>query len=209
MLSVRNFRNLIWIITVLSVLAALIVWWPATKNLTTYALFPLFGLVAFSLMWTHYIGGALQRYISLPGEPLKTHFQITSYIVLFCILVHPFLLEFQLFVDGLGLPPQSLLAVYPDVLERLAILAGVVALTCFLAFEFHRLYKEKSWWKYVEWANIGAMLLILWHGFTLGGELRSPWFQAIWLTYAITFVGAVTYTGYHKRRTRHAGNRNI
>lgn len=209
MLTVRNFRYAIWTITVLSVLAAFVVWWPATKNLTTYALFPLFGLLAFSLMWTHYIGGALRRYFSLPDETLRTHFQITSYIVLFCILVHPFLLEFQLFLDGLGLPPQSLFEVYPSVLERLAILAGVVALTCFLAFEFHRFYKEKAWWKYVEWANIGAMLLILWHGFTLGGELRSPWFQVVWLTYAITFVSAVTYTGYHKRRIRHAGNRNI
>lgn len=207
--SPQSFRVAVWALTFLSVLAAVVVWWPATGNLTTYALFPLFGLLAFSLMWTHYISGALRRYVKLPDGILKTHFQITSYIVLFCILVHPFLLEFQLYLDGFGLPPQSLLDVYPGIIERLAILAGVVALVFFLAFELHRLYKERSWWKYIEWANIGAMLLILWHGFTLGGELRSPWFQVVWLTYAVTFVAAVTYTGYHKRRNDHAGNRSI
>lgn len=208
-MQTRTFRLTVWTITLMATLAALVVWWPATQHLTTYTLFPLFGLLAFSLMWTHYIGDALRRYFNLPDWILKTHFQITSYIVLFCILMHPFLLEFQLYVDGLGLPPQSLFEVYPSLLERLAILAGVVALTCFLVFELHRLYKEQSWWKYVEWANIAAMGLILWHGFTLGGELRSPWFQAVWATYAVTFVLAVTYTGYHKRRQHHARNRNI
>lgn len=209
MSDVRHFQAAIWGVTVVSILAAIVVWWPATKNLTTYSLFPLFGLLAFSLMWTHYIGGALQRYFALPDGTLTTHFRLTSYAVLFCILVHPFLLEFQLYLDGFGLPPQSLFAVYPSILERVAILAGVVALVCFLAFELHRLYKNKSWWKYVEWANIAAMVLILWHGFTLGSELRSPWFQVVWLTYGVTFALAVTYTGYHKRRTIHARNRNI
>lgn len=209
MTRTRTFRTSIWTLSLLTVVAAVAAWLPSTTNgITTYVLFPLFGIVAFGLMWSHYVSDAVRRYLGLPDSLLRTHFRITSYVVLFCILIHPFLLEFQLYLDGFGLPPQNLLVVYTGGLERLAILAGVVALTCFLAFEFHRLYKDRSWWKYVEWANIGAMVLILWHGFTLGGELRMPWFLIVWTLYAVTFAAAVAYTGYHKRRTDNGRKEN-
>lgn len=189
-----------WLATVTVVGIALFVWWPATNHLTTYTLFPIFGLTAFSLMWIHYVSGALRRYLDLPADTLRLHFQITSYLVLLFILIHPTLLETQLYLDGFGLPPESLLAAYVSTTQRVAILAGVTALVTFLFFELHRFFKAKSWWKYVEWANISAMLLILWHGFTLGGALREPWFQLVWIFYAVTFVLAVAYSGYSKRR---------
>lgn len=194
----------VWALNILVVALALFVWWPATKNLTTYSLFPIFGLIAFSLMWVHYITGALRRYASLSPDVFKRHFQVTGYIVLFCILAHPGLLDLQLYLDGLGLPFQAIPQVYPRVIEQVAILAGVTALTIFLFFELHRFFKDRTWWRYVEWANIAAMALILWHGFTLGGDLRQPWFQVVWALYAITFVGAVAYTEYDKRRTHGA-----
>lgn len=205
MKSPKLFQLAIWLLTLAVVGAALYVWWPSTENLTSYSLFPIFGLIAFSLMWTHYTAGALRNYYGLPEETLKRHFQITSYLVLFCILVHPTLLETQLFVDGFGFPPFSPFGVYTSFIERLAVLAGMTALTCFLLFELHRFYKNRSWWKYVEWANIIAMGLILWHGFTLGGELRQPWFQVVWAFYAVTFVGAVAYSYIYKRRTSSHG----
>lgn len=192
-----------WLLTAVVVSLALFVWWPSTKNLTTYSLFPLFGLLAFSLMWTHYIAGAVRKYLKQPEETLRVHFKLTSYFVLLFILIHPFLLELQLYLDGLGLPHQSIPAVYTTSIERVAILAGVTALLCFLAFELYRFFKGRSWWKYVEWANIAAMLLILWHGFTLGGELRQPWFQVVWAFYGVTFIAAVAYSGSIKRRNDH------
>lgn len=207
--SAGSYRSLVWAGTLLFVGLAFFVWWPSTKNLTTYALFPIFGLVAFTLMWTHYTAGALREHLRLPEETLRNHFHITSLIVLFCILAHPILLETQLYLDGLGLPYQSIPAVYTTTKERLAILAGITALVCFLLFELYRFFKNRSWWKYVEWANIAAMALILWHGFTLGGELRQPWFQVVWAFYAVTFVCAVAYSGYSKRRKRHGREKHV
>ena len=188
---------------------AFVVWWPSTGNLTTYSLFPIFGLVAFTLMWTHYIAGALRTYFKLPESVLRLHFQITGYLVLFCILAHPLLLETQLYLDGLGLPYQSIPTVYTATTERLAIIAGIMALVCFLLFELYRFFKNRSWWKYIEWANIAAMGLILWHGFTLGGELRQPWFQIIWAGYSVTFIAAITYSGYSKRRNNHGREEHV
>lgn len=209
MQAAKLFLPLVWIGTLLAVGLAFFVWWPSTENLTTYSLFPIFGLIAFTLMWTHYTAGALREYLQLPDGILKTHFQVTSYIVLFCILVHPILLETQLYLDGLGLPNQSIPAVYTTITERLAIVAGITALICFLLFELYRFFKDRSWWKYVEWANIVAMGLILWHGFTLGGELRQPWFQLVWGFYAVTFIGAVAYSGYSKRRKNHGRQEHV
>jgi hypothetical protein len=209
MQAAKLFLPLVWIGTLLAVGLAFFVWWPSTENLTTYSLFPIFGLIAFTLMWTHYTAGALREYLQLPDGILKTHFQVTSYIVLFCILVHPILLETQLYLDGLGLPNQSIPAVYTTITERLAIVAGITALICFLLFELYRFFKDRSWWKYVEWANIVAMGLILWHGFTLGGELRQPWFQLVWAFYAVTFIGAVAYSGYSKRRKNHGRQEHV
>lgn len=203
----RQLQLTAWLLTVTVVALALYVWWPSTKNLTTYSLFPIFGLTAFSLMWTLYVTGALRQYFGCPDGTLKRHSQITSYVVLLCILIHPTLLDLQLYLDGFGLPPQNLFAVYTTLAERLAILAGITALTCFLLFELHRFYKSRPWWKYIEWANIGAMFLILAHGFTLGGELRQPWFQVVWAFYAVTLIGSVAYSYMYKRRTEYGQKR--
>lgn len=196
----------VWLLSILVVALALFVWWPATKNLNSYTLFPIFGLIAFSLMWVHYVTGALRRYFGVGPETFTRHLQITGYIVLFCILAHPGIFDFQLYLDGLGLPFQAIPQVYPRAIEQIAILAGVTALGIFLFFELHRFFKDRKWWRFVEWANILAMGLILWHGFTLGGELRQPWFQGIWLFYAVSFVAAVGYSEYHKRRVHHGKN---
>ena len=203
MTNPKHFQLYTWLGTFVVAGLALFVWWPSTENLTSYSLFPLFGLMAFTLMWTHYAAGAMREYFNLPKETLGLHFQLTSYLVLFCIIAHPLLLELQLYLDGLGLPYESIPAVYTTVLERVAVIAGITALVCFLFFELYRFYKDRAWWKYVEWANVGAMFLILAHGFTLGGELRQPWFQVVWLFYAVTLVGAVAYSGYSKRRNNY------
>ena len=190
-----------WLLGGLTVFLALFVWWPATENLTVYSLFPIFGLIAFGLMWTHYITGALRRYFAVPSETIKRYFQITSYIVLFSILVHPFLLDFQLFLDGNGLPPFSRNAIYTEGIQQFAIFLGTVSLVFFLLYELHRFFKDRSWWKYIEYANIAAMFLILYHGFTLGGNLREPWFQVVWAFYAVSLLVAVIYTELKKRNT--------
>lgn len=185
---------------------ALLVWQPSTTGgITTYVLFPLFGLVAFGLMWGHYIMGAIRRMLGVDKAALGAYWLVTSWITLFCILAHPLLVDLQLYIDGLGLPPDSLFAVYVRPLDRLALFAGFTALLSFLAYELYRFYQSKSWWKYVEWLNIVAMCLILFHGFVLGGELRSQWFQIIWIGYALTFAASVSYTEYIERRKTYAG----
>jgi hypothetical protein len=193
-----------WALSASVVLIAFIVWSPALNNLTSYTLFPLFGLVAFSLMWVHYITGALRQYSDLPSSPaLKRHFKLTSYVVLFCILAHPGLLEIQAYLDGLGLPLSSLPKLYPEAIKLFAIVLGYTALFGFLFYELYRVYGEKPWWRYVQWANILAMLFILYHALTLGTNLHTPWFQAVWVFYGITFILSAGYSEYRTYQSHH------
>ncbi|HEX6415917.1 MAG TPA: hypothetical protein VFZ62_00115 [Candidatus Saccharimonadales bacterium] len=183
-----------WALAAGVVLAAGLAWGEVRLNggaLSAYDVFPLFGLLAFSLMWTHYVSGAVRRLMDLDTKVLSGFFRVTSAAVLVLLLLHPTIFLTQLWADGFGLPPFSYLQVYEGGAERLALLLGTLSLLAFLLFEFHRKFKNASWWKYIEYANLAAMAAIFYHALTLGGELDLMWYKMVWFTYGILLVMAV------------------
>jgi len=192
-----------WLLGVTVVLLAIIAWTQVRltgRELTPYDFFPVLGLSAFGLMWTHFTTGTLRRILKLPPSTLKTYFAVTSWIVLVLIILHPGIFLGQLWIDGLGLPPFSYWEVYTDLASRTALLFGSLSLLAFLAYEFRRKFKTSPWWRYVEYVNIAAMFAILYHGFTLGGELDLVWFQIVWLFYTITLVASVVYNQVQRKK---------
>jgi hypothetical protein len=166
-------------------------------RLSSYRLFPLFGLLAFSLMWSHYIASVVRQYFGVNKGVLHTYFEVTSFAVLTAILVHPGLLAWQLWRDGLGLPPGSELAfVSPQ--KKLYIIFAFTALTIFLAYEFRRLFHERAWWKYVEYLTDAAMVLIFLHSLNLGSQLQMGWLRPVWYFYGATLGLALIYIYYRK-----------
>ncbi len=162
------------------------------NNLSIYQIFPLLGLLAFSLMWMHYITGAMRRYYGQTKDTIKNYLDITSVIVLALILLHPVLLAWQLWKDGAGLPPGSELNyVVPS--ARWAILFGFTALTLFLLFELRRKLENTRWWVVIEHGSNLAMVLIFFHALKLGGALQISWFRYVWYFYGISFVLALVY----------------
>jgi len=199
--SVQRLQLTAWGLAAIVCALAFISWLQHThlSNITTYDVFPLLGLFAFSLMWTHYMSGVLERFIPARQDALQKFFTITSGIVLGLILAHPLLLEWQLWRDGLGLPPDSVFALYADTAGRGAVILGSVSLMIFLAFEAKRFFGQKSWWKYIEYANVVAMFAILYHAYVLGGEIRG-WYQGVWIFYGLSLIAALTYGEINKRR---------
>lgn len=201
MKSYRSITIGSWFLAAIVTTVAVVAWYSIRLQdgeISGYELYPLFGLVAFSLMWTHYVTDAWRRYASQPTTVLRRFFSITSWIVLVLILLHPGLFFVQLWLDGFGLPPGSYLAVYTDMFSRIALTLGSLGLIAFLAFELHRRYKNASWWRYVEYANVAAMFAIFYHALTLGGELNIGWYRLLWLIYGLTLAGAIGYNYYHK-----------
>jgi hypothetical protein len=182
-----------WALSGLVTVPAVVAWWGSYNgNISTNQLFPLFGLLAFSLMWVHYIVAVLRVHFKVESKALAGYFEVTSLIVLAAILLHPGLLVWQLWRDGLGLPPQSLISAYGESV-RVAIIAGSISWWLFLAYEFRRKFKQRSWWKYVQYASDVGMLLIFVHALRLGTQLQSGWYQTVWYFYGLTLILSLGY----------------
>jgi hypothetical protein len=201
----RKLQLGVWIGTGLLVAVSIARWAQvrlADGDLGSYELFPLFGLLAFTLMWTHFVSGAMRRLVGAKKGTLRTFFTVTNWLVLAFILLHPGIFMFTLWADGLGLPPTSYLSIYIDLGARIALFMGTLSLVAFLAYELRRRFKKASWWRFVEYANIAAMFAIFFHALTLGGEVASGWFRVLWILYGVTLAAAIGYNYYYSRRTK-------
>ncbi len=193
-LTASSLRVFAWSLSSAVTLLAVYVWWNgyAGSISSVYQVFPLFGLLAFSLMWSHYIVAAKRLYFGIEAKETKVYFEITSAVVLAAILLHPGLLMWQLWRDGLGLPPVSYIQFYGEGL-LLPLMFGSISLTIFLVYELRRKFKDRSWWKFVQYANDGAMILIFIHGLKLGSQLQSSWFVYVWYFYGVTLIASIAY----------------
>jgi hypothetical protein len=164
------------------------------------------GLLAFSIMWSHYMAVALRTYLNLDRQVLAGFFRLTGYAVLVLICLHPGILIYQRFRDGYGLPPHSYETYVAPGLGWVTLL-GTASLLVFLAFEFRRVYGRRTWWHYVADASDAAMLAILYHGLRLGTVLQRGWFRGVWLFYAVTLIAALIYKYTGRYRRHHSGQR--
>jgi hypothetical protein len=160
-------------------------------SLSAYMFFPVLGLVAFSLMWTHYITGFMRRTFLKDAE-LHNYFRWTGYVVLVMIVLHPSILIYKRFKDGFGLPPGSYESYVAPSMAWITLL-GTVSLLIFLAFELRRWFNKKNWWGYVLVLNDLAMLAIFYHGLKLGTQTHVAWFRYIWWFYGVTLILALIH----------------
>lgn len=192
-----------WSLGASVVLLALIVWLQGLNgrlgNLSVYQIFPLLGLVAFSLMWTHYFTGAIRQLVGADKQVLARYFEVTSFIVLLAIVLHPGLLIYQLWADGFGLPPGSIYENYVTPSLKWAVTLGPVSLAIFLAYELRRKFNQAKWWKFVNYAQIAAMSAIFVHALKLGTHLQD-WYLAIWWFYGATLAAAIIYQALYSWR---------
>lgn len=200
-LKPRQLQIIAWSLSVLVVVLALTAWVQGFggrfADLTFYQVFPVFGLIAFSLMWSHYIAAVLRLYFKIERGVLAKYFEFTSLAVLASILLHPGLLAWQAYRDGNGLPPGSEVR-YVSPMLGLYVVLGIISYTVFLTYELRRKFGSRPWWKYVAYASDTAMLLIVIHSLKLGGNLQAGWFRAVWYFYGVTLLGALGYIYYLK-----------
>ncbi len=187
-------------VTVLAIVA-----WGQSKNWVfdgpvAYLLFPLCGLLAFSLMWSHYIAGSLRRLNKAEKATIQKYLTITGYAVLVLICLHPGLLIWQLWRDGFGLPPDSYLQHYVSPSLKWVVMLGTISFLVFIAYEFRRWFKDKPWWKYVVYAGDAAMIAIFYHGLRLGSNTQTGWYQRVWWFYGVTLIGSLAFIYYVDRR---------
>lgn len=167
-----------WLLSGGVVALSVIVWgqglgWQLSR-VGAYQLFPLFGLLAFTLMWAHYAVDFLQRFFKFETD--RWYLPVTRYIVLFALFMHPGLLTWQQWRDGI---PMN---------HSLWIIVGFVAWLSFIFFELHRWFRGKPWWRWVVAANAGAMIAIIFHALNLGSNLQGGWFVYVWYFFGISLA---------------------
>jgi hypothetical protein len=191
-----------WSASVLVSILAFVAWGSSLQwqlaGISSYQLFPLFGLLAFSIMWSHYMAATVRISLGLPKPTLAKYFDVTGWVVLFLIVMHPGLLIWQLWRDGLGLPPESYLRNYVAPKLRWAALLGTVSLFLFLAYEFRRWYAERKWWHWIEHITDVAMILIFIHALRLGTNLMRGWFRGIWMIYGASLAIFLIFLYYQR-----------
>lgn len=190
----NTLNHLALFLTTIVVSLAFIAWaqrlgW-SFSPLSSYQIFPLLGLLAFSLMWTHYVVAAVRMRRGIGGDATKVYFESTSIAVLILILLHPAILIRQTWRDGLGLPPDSISA-YIGSAGYWTVSIAMIALFAFLLYELRKFHSHKSWWKYVQYASDVAMVLIFIHALSLGGTLQIGWYRAFWYLLGVGYLVAL------------------
>ena len=182
-----------WSLSSLVAILALYVWghsfaWQFSA-ISAYQFFPVLGLLAFSIMWSQYMVSFLSENV-LQETKLSNYFRYTGYVVLGAIVLHPGILIYKRFRDGYGLPPHSYETFVAPSMAWITLL-GTASLLIFLAYELHRWFGERSWWKYVAGAGDAAILAIFYHGLRLGSQLQGGWFMKVWWFYGLTLLAVL------------------
>lgn len=191
----RNFTFVEWGVGLGVSLLSILAWAIATNskyNLSTLDIFPVLGLVAFGLMWSHYMLGAIRRWSAYERKKNDSYWVISAGLVLCLIILHPVLLNAALIEGGLGLPIGSYFAAYGPT-DGWFVVLGTSALIVFLLFELRRWFGKKQWWKWIEYAQIIAMVAIFIHGTKLGTNTTSGWYEIVWWGLALTLIFAWVY----------------
>ena len=191
----ENYSMVSWGLGGLVTLLALLVWgefrsWDFS-GLNTYSIFPILGILAFSLMWTHYILFAVRDWVEVDDDKGKYR-PVSQKVVLAALLLHPGLIYFELWRNDLGFPPDSIEGYVGTSLVGF-VSFGTIAWLAFILYEFKNKLHQKSWWRYVLAFNALAMVLIITHALRLGQHLQSGWYRSVWIVYAITLGLSYVY----------------
>lgn len=191
-------KYLIYIFGLSAVIYPVLVWWgrvgPSFGADVSISLFPLFGLIAISIMWLHVLGGAfrgwLQKYINFEKFVFWS-----SIIVFFSIIFHPLLL-----ITRIGFENFGLIFEYN---EPKYIWFAIAAWFILVGYDIAKKFRNrglfiKHWNKVKLVSNIG-FFFALYHSLGVGSDLQDGPLRYVWIFYGISGICATVYTYGYKR----------
>jgi hypothetical protein len=176
-----------------AVLYPVFVWYSGTQgSLNTPSpaeIFPVFGLIAFSTMWLHVVGGALK-------SPLEKYFDFekfvhwSSYIVLLSLILHPLLFFIAIGFRNLGF----LWSFSASKLIWLAIAGWLLLIT----YDLGKIFKKRQFfirhWETIKIISTIGFFLIFFHSLGLGSDLQTSPLRILWIFYGVSAAIAAVYT---------------
>lgn len=186
-----------------------IAWWAYYQktllSVTVYQIFPLFGIIAFCIMATHFYFHVFTA-LGKKWPENNAYTLVSGYAVLCLILMHPIFLYGALIVDGYGIPPFSAYEYY-DTSYMPFILLGTAGLTLFLLYEIYKLTSKKSFWQryrlYLIVTQYIAMALIYVHALKIGLITDTGWFAIIWnITSLLVLISTFIVLPYEFKKSK-------
>ncbi len=177
-------------------------------SVNALTVFPLLGLLAFSIMWWHFLLGFVGD-LDPTFTKIKSLYKTSSVFVFLLILLHPILLSAFSVSNNLPGPPEAYYN-YVSGSQAIFITYGILALVIFLLYDLARWLKAKPWvernWLIVDAIDDVAFLAVFVHGLAIGQHLQDGWFRYVWIFYG---VSALIFIGYkhYRRFTRREENK--
>lgn len=195
-------KRSIWYLYVAQIilLIPVVLYWLDARNwslsgLSAVSLFPLLGLIAFSMMWLHLMVAALKK-LRPEMFDYRVYYKKTGSIVLSLILLHPILLIYS------SLDTGGTFLDYAGDSGKIFIAFGSLALLSFLVYEVADRLKErptiKDNWQYIVAMNRVAFILVFVHGLQLGQHLQSGWLRSLWIFYGVTTAAYFVWVYKHE-----------
>lgn len=193
-------KSVPWILFSVVVIVPILAWlqtydWQLV--LTISALFPLLGVLAWSIMWTHYIYNWMCIHYPTTYTPNILYDKVSTWLVLGLILLHPGLLGWQQYRLFGTLPPDSFYAGVAENLEPFVAI-GAFALILFLLYEIVSRLRQKQYiqdiWGWISLSQVLAMVLVFVHGLQVGQVVLSGWMIGWWITLGLLLLPALYST---------------
>lgn len=150
------------------------------------ALFPVFGLLAFMLLWLHSISGVLEDWLRERFD-LDSFIHWTALIILVSMLLH---VSIILMLAKFNIP--MLLS------GGWSIWLGLLGLILLLTYDIGKPLRKsgffaRNWNKILIISNVG-FVLIFFHSLKIGSDLQTGFMRRLWMFYGVTAILALIYT---------------
>jgi len=161
-------------------------------------IFPIFGLLAFTLLWLHAISGAFWEWLCshFGVETMEEFIGWTALAIFISIVLHPLLLLFLVKFDLPSLISHSPVPIY----------LGIFGLLLLLTYDIGKVLKKykillNNWNSILIISNIG-FILTFFHSLLIGSDLQIGFLRNLWIFYGVSAILAITYTYGVKRFLR-------
>lgn len=181
------------IITLVATVAVVLPIWAHIRNVSwsdsslLLNLFPIFGLLAFTLLWLHSMSGVFEEYLRrLYNFDFFVHW--SSLVILVSFVLHPLLLLILIDFDIFGLFEGHSLPLW----------LGVIGFVLLLTYDIGKALKKRELfsrhWNKILVISTAGFLLTFFHSIMLGSDLQSGFLRSLWIFYGVTAILATIYT---------------
>ena len=171
------------------------------STVSLYLLFPLLGLLAFSIMWVQVVVSAFEKWFSSRID-IGKFWACSGIIVLILFIAHPLLALIGQYGYTQSWNPFNLVSES----EMVFIVLALIAFATFIVFEVTLRWKNSIIQKIKPWIENGSLvgIILVWvHSLNIGSHTRLGFMRYLWWFYGITamlMIGFIFWRKFQKKR---------